>query len=73
MSKISKVNPEWRTNSLHENGGGYQVFVVYKDFNTKVYDNVQHPHGYIRKIKSGSDWQAGNIIDVYYKEHNETN
>ena len=51
MSKSYKVTPEFRSNNLHEKGGGYQVFVVYRNNTTKVYDNVQYPHGYIRKIK----------------------
>jgi len=72
MTKQVKVTPEYRTNNLHQEGGGYQVFVVHKDKPTRVYDNVQSPDGYIRKIKSGPEWQSGKIIDIYYRAQNET-
>ena len=68
MSKILRVRPEWRTNKLHERGNGYQVFVVYRNKPTKVYDNVQYPDGYINKIKESTDYQRDEIVDIYYKE-----
>ena len=69
MSKTYKVTPEFRSNNLHKRGGGYQVFVVYKNKATKVYDNVQYPHGYINKIKESTEYQRDEIVDIYYKEH----
>ena len=68
MSKSYKVTPEFRSNNLHERGGGYQVFVVYKNKRTQVYDNVQFPHNYIKKIKETTDYQRDEIVDIYYKE-----
>jgi hypothetical protein len=68
-----KVTPKFRTNSLHERGKGYIVTVVYKDLRpSKCYENVQYPEGYIRKIKEGADFIAGEIEDITYHYHSAT-
>jgi hypothetical protein len=67
-NKGYKVTPEFRTNPLHEKGDGHQVFVVYKDKPTKIYDHVQYPLKYIDRIKESTDYSNGSIVDVYYKE-----
>ena len=68
-----KVTAKHRTNDLHERGKGYIVTVVYKDLRpSKCYENVQYPEGYIRKIKEGADFIAGEIEDITYHYHSAT-
>jgi hypothetical protein len=59
-----KVTAQHRTNSLHERGGGTTITVHYKQAPSKVYENIQYPEGYIRRIKEGEDWISGNIVDI---------
>lgn len=59
-----KVTAKHRTNALHERGGGTTITVHYKSAPSKVYDNIQYPEGYIRRIKEGEDYTSGEIVDI---------
>ena len=59
-----KVTPKWRTNSLHEKGEGTTITVHYKSAPSKVYEHIQYPQAYIKRIKEGEDYISGEIVDI---------
>ena len=59
-----KVTAQHRTNTLHERGGGTTITVHYKQAPSKVYDNIQYPQAYIKRIKEGEDYTSGEIVDI---------
>lgn len=64
MKNQIKVRPEWRINTLHENGSGSKVCVEYRS-RKMVYDNVQYPQRYIAKIMESEEYKKGIITNVY--------
>jgi hypothetical protein len=68
-----KVTAQHRTNALHERGGGTTITVHYKQAPSKVYENIQYPEGYIRRIKEGEDYTSGNIVDIVVGDATQDN
>ena len=70
MSKDQfKVTPKFRTNSLHEKGGGSTITVHYKTCqSSKVYENIQYPEAYIKWIKECEDYTNGEIDSIVVDE-----
>lgn len=68
-----KVTAKHRTNALHERGGGTTITVHYKSAPSKVYEHIQYPEGYIRRIKEGEDYTSGNIVDIVVGDTTQDN
>ena len=68
-----KVTAQHRTNALHERGGGTTITVHYKQAPSKVYEHIQYPEGYIRRIKEGEDYISGNIVDIVVGDTTQDN
>ena len=62
------VTSKYRTNSLHEKGNGSTITVHYTHGSSKVYEHIQHPKSYIKKIKEGKDYLAGDIKSIVINE-----
>jgi hypothetical protein len=67
-----KVDSKYRTNDLHKEGKGSTVIVHYEDGEeSKVYENIQYPNAYVRKIKEGIEYDSGKISRIEVKKVNK--
>jgi hypothetical protein len=61
---ILRVGDHWRTNPLSLKPGGHDVTVIWQSGETRVYDKVKSPKGYVASI-SKKPTKHGLIMEVW--------